>query len=102
MAKVVKKAVKKAVKKVVKKDKKAPVTKELKVSKKWEDAPCHVEQDGITYEKVYEHTVNLELDLDESTMKLIRTKFNAGMYVSDGELLRDAIKSMILVEKKNS
>jgi hypothetical protein len=69
--------------------------KSMKMSKKWEEAPEYVTQSGVTYEKVYENTVNVDLDLELSLLESIAKKARSGSYVSDQEFIRDILRSMM-------
>ena len=69
--------------------------KTKKVSKKWEAAPEYITQSGVTYEKLYDNTVNVELSLEPSLAKCIEDKARSGLYVSDKEFVRDVIRSVM-------
>jgi hypothetical protein len=78
---------------------KKTTTKRSKKQSKWEKAPSSIEVDGVPYEKVFKNTVQVNLELDQEALESIKKVAKTGLYASEAEIIRDALRAAIVLKK---
>jgi hypothetical protein len=58
-------------------------------------SPDYITLNGHTYERLEDHTVNVELDIEDDVLDQLNVLVKSGKYVSVGDAVRHILRSMI-------